>query len=137
MYLRLLIIFLSITFVTDMQTVLPPTTQPSVVHAESLEYPRVALFAQIVGDVNVAIKIASDGGVRSATAMSGHDFLRRAAEENAKRWRFQPGSDQMFHLTYHFKLEDPAVRDPHTECSFDLPDEVTVVANRQAVVGRP
>src|SRR5580704_3417750 len=76
-----------------------------VAHVESLEYPRLALFAKIQGEVAVAIEIGSDGRVESAAGISGPPMLVPAAEENIRKWRFQAGLDQKISIKYRFTLE--------------------------------
>jgi TonB family protein len=104
-----------------------------VFHVESLEYPRVALFAQIEGKVEVEVTLNSDGRVQAAKATSGDSLLRRDAEQNVSKWKFRSTREGKLTVTYHFMLKDPAIRNPHTECSFDLPDKVLITSNRQAM----
>ena len=77
-YLTLLLLFGAI----------PETIQPSVLHFESPEYPRLAWQARIEGDVKVTAHIASDGRVSSASASSGHELLQKEALQNIKKWVF-------------------------------------------------
>ena len=103
-----------------------PTKPRSVQHVDSLEYPRLALLAQIQGEVKVSVVIEPDGSVGTAISSSGHPILRQAAEENLRRWRFESGEEEKLDVIYRFILEQPAVLDPHSSCSFDLPNTVTV-----------
>ena len=139
MYSRVLAILSVIVTLVLPQTALPPHTPQSVVvvHLESLEYPRLALFARTQGEVRLAVAVDSEGRVQSVTATSGDEILRQAAKQNISTWRFRPGSEQTLTMTYKFKLEKPPIETPRTECKFDLPGSVTVSSNEQAVVGRP
>ena len=119
---RLLTLLLALT------VFLTPQTR-SVVHVDSLEYPRLALLAQIQGQVRVSARINSNGIVQSAVSLSGNQILRQAAQENLLRWRFQDGAEEELEISYEFKLEKPAVLDPHSTCSFDFPNSVTVVSH--------
>jgi TonB family protein len=137
MYSRVLAVLSVIVTLVPPQTALPPRIPQSVVHLESLEYPRLALFARIQGEVRLAVAVDSEGRVQSVTATSGNEILRQAAKQNISTWRFQPGSEQTLTMTYKFKLEKPPIETPRTECKFDLPGSVSVSSNEQAVVGRP
>lgn len=77
--------------------------------------------------------IGSDGTVSIPIRKSGHPLLLQVAEDNLKKWRFQRGEDQEMEITYHFKLSGQALDYAPTECSFDLPDSVTVFTH----VGTP
>ena len=107
-------------------TVASPSQPRFVQHVDSLEYPRLALLAQIQGEVKVSVVIEPDGRVSTAISSSGHPILRQAAEENLRRWRFVSGGEEKLDVTYRFILEKPAELDPHSSCSFDLPNTVTV-----------
>jgi TonB family protein len=107
-----------------------PQTQPRFpVHVESPIYPPLARNARIQGDVVLIAYIGSDGSVSIPTRKSGHPILLQVAEDNLKKWKFQPGESQEMEITYHFKLREPPTYDSTTECAFDLPDSVTVFAH--------
>jgi TonB family protein len=107
-----------------------PQTQPRFpIHVESLIYPSLARYARIQGDAVLTAQIGSDGRVPSPIRKSGHPILLQAAEENLKKWKFQPGEFQEMEITYHFKLSEQLSDSAPTECAFDLPDSVTVFAH--------
>jgi TonB family protein len=54
-------------------------------------YPEVARRMSIVGTVRLAITVAPNGTVRSATPIGGHPLLVNAATDAVRRWRFEPG----------------------------------------------
>lgn len=54
------------------------------------EYPANARFERASGAVNVQVTIDEKGNIISATAVSGHPKLRRAAEEAALKCKFAP-----------------------------------------------
>lgn len=112
-----------------------PQTQPRLLlHVESLSYPSIARFAQITGDVVLIAQVDPNGRVSAVVGKSGGPPLMAAARDNLKTWRFQAGEYQEMEITYHFKLEGmPVSYDGPTECAFDLPDSVTVVAAPQSV----
>ena len=104
-------------------------------HIVSLQYPKLALFAQIQGEVLITAEIDSEGRVRSATASSGHQILRDAAEHNMKSWQFEPGSPRQVRITYRFVLKESAVSNPRDSWTVDFPDRVEIVSDRQAPLG--
>jgi protein TonB len=53
-------------------------------------YPAAARAVRASGAVNVQVEINESGSVTSASAVSGHPLLRRAAEQAARRARFRP-----------------------------------------------
>ena len=53
-------------------------------------YPPVARAVHAFGAVNVQVTIDEDGNVTSATALSGHQLLRQAAEQAALKSKFTP-----------------------------------------------
>jgi TonB family protein len=110
----------------------PAIHQPVATHVESIGYPNLARQAAIQGTADVEIIISSDGGVSSASAVSGHPLLKQAAEKNIKTWRFDSGStgNRALTVTYEFRLELPKTRyRPESRNIFELPTRVTVISN--------
>jgi TonB family protein len=75
-------------------------------------YPVIAKKSTIEGKVVVTIELDENGDVVSAKATSGHQMLRLAAEEAARKTKFKPG---MFNskpikargvITYNFSLRE-------------------------------
>jgi len=83
---------------------------------------------RLKGDVPVAAQIDSEGRVQSATGTSGIILLKDYAEKNLKMWRFSQGESQEVRVTYHFVLTGKSVESVETNCTFDLPDSVTVTS---------
>ena len=110
-------------------------TQPCLFHFVSIAYPRLALLGQLQGDVVVAIEIDNDGKIHRASATTGHPVLKRAAEDNIRRWRFGPGEERTLTVTYRFTLKNPPIKNPTTEWTVDFPRSVHVTSNRQAPLG--
>jgi len=81
----------------------PPETLPKVVqHAEPI-YPPIARTAHIQGEVRV--RITTDGeSVTDAQAETGPPLLHRAAEDNARTWKFAAHTPGTFHVTFRYKL---------------------------------
>jgi Gram-negative bacterial TonB protein C-terminal len=81
---------------------------PKVVqHAEPV-YPPLARQTHIQGDVRV--KVTTDGeSVRDAVAQTGHPLLCKAAEDNAKTWKFASSIPSTFYVTFRYKLLEGSV----------------------------
>jgi TonB family protein len=77
-----------------------PTPTPKIISAGVInskaknlvkpEYPSAARAVRASGAVNVEVTFDEKGDVISATAVSGHPLLRGAAEDAAKRSKFEP-----------------------------------------------
>jgi len=80
-----------------------PEVLPKVVqHAEPV-YPPLARQTRIQGEVR--IKVTTDGeSVRDAEAETGHPLLRKAAEDNARTWKFVTHTPGIFHVAFRYKL---------------------------------
>ena len=85
-------------------------------------YPRIAEVIRASGKIVVLLVVNADGRVTNAEAVSGHPVLRRAAEEAAARWNFEPAGRgaraRMPRLTFDFILEpkcngEPVFRSPY------------------------
>lgn len=105
--------------------------QLSLLHFESVEYPRLAWQARIEGDVKVAAHVALDGKVSSVSASSGHQLLQQAALESLKKWIFVTNREFDLEIIYQFKLEKPESSSQHaTKTVIDLPaHRVIVICN--------
>jgi hypothetical protein len=80
-----------------------PEDVPKVVQHAEPTYPPLARQTRIQGDVRV--KITTDGeSVRDAEAETGHPLLRKAAEDNARTWKFVAHTPCTFHVTFRYKL---------------------------------
>lgn len=80
-----------------------PEVLPKVVQHTEPNYPPLARQTRIEGEVRV--KVITDGeSVREADAETGHPLLRKAAEENARTWKFAPHTPSSFHVTFRYKL---------------------------------
>jgi hypothetical protein len=108
--------------------------QPQVLlplHIEAPEYDNLAIAADIQGDVELTVKIDSDGSVLGSTA-SGPPVLVKAAQQNIAVWRFERPRHGPINqnITYKFVLEEPGGCSPSPELKtdFELPYEVTIVA---------
>ncbi len=109
----------------------PGANQLSLLHSESVEYPRLAWQARIEGDVKVVAHVALDGKVSSLSASSGHQLLQKAALENLKQWIFVTDHEFNLEIIYQFKLEKPESSSQHaTKTVIDLPaHRVIVICN--------
>ena len=57
-------------------------------------YPELARKMNISGIVKVEIVIAPNGSVKSAKAIGGHPLLMDAAVDAARRFKFEPGTEE-------------------------------------------
>lgn len=95
-------------------------------------YPPLARQAQIQGTVEIRCVLDSSGSVTAANVLSGHELLRKAAQENALQWKFkrfsEKGSDQYFDLKYVFLLEGEHHDAFQATFIFEPPDVAKIVA---------
>lgn len=90
-------------------------------HADAV-YPAIAKTAHVAGEV--VVKITTDGeSVVESKAETGPPLLLKAAEDNAKTWKFAPHTPGTFHVTYRFKFMDGNIA-----TSFPRSDAVVEVA---------
>ncbi len=78
-------------------------------------YPPTARAVRATGEVEVELKLNTDGSVMTATAVSGHPLLRRAAENAAKQARFNTsylGYSENVILVYVFLTDSRSVSTP-------------------------
>jgi len=80
-------------------------------------YSVVAQRSQVEGRVTVEVEVDSNGDVTSAKAMTGHQMLRTAAEDAAKRSKFKPATFNnkpikgKGTIIYNFSLKAPVRED--------------------------
>ncbi len=83
-------------------------TLPKVVQHSEPIYPPLARQTRIQGEVSV--KVTTDGeSVREAIAQTGHPLLRKAAEDNAKTWKFASHTPSTFNVTFRYELMESSV----------------------------
>ncbi len=94
-YAKYLIIIVTVVFAIRATIVLAasqeraPTEQAELVAAVAPVYPVMAAVSNTGGEVTVEVEVSPNGKVVSARAVEGHDLLRQAAENAARRWRFK------------------------------------------------
>jgi TonB family protein len=73
-------------------------------------YPQMARVANIWGDVSVAVKLRSDGTVKSVAAISGPPMLKQAALDSARQTRFESRgcstATEPYQMLYTFRMVD-------------------------------
>jgi hypothetical protein len=80
----------------------PEQLPKGVQHAQPI-YPPLARQTRIQGDVR--LKLATDGvSVTNAESVEGHPLLRKAAEDNARTWKFAPHNPATFFVTFRYKM---------------------------------
>ena len=57
-------------------------------------YPDLARKMNIAGTVKIQVVVASNGIVKVAHVVGGHPVLANAALDAAKKWRFEPASEE-------------------------------------------
>ena len=57
-------------------------------------YPELARKMSITGTVKVEVVVSPNGQVKEARVVGGHPVLANAALDAAKRWRFEPSSEE-------------------------------------------
>jgi hypothetical protein len=83
-------------------------TLPKVMQHSEPIYPPLARQTRIQGEVSV--KVTTDGeSVRGAVAQTGHPLLRKAAEDNAKTWKFVSHTPSTFNVTFRYRLMESSV----------------------------
>jgi TonB family protein len=78
---------------------------PKIVKSIEPKYPPAALAVRAIGEVVVNIKIDKEGKVVLAKAISGHPLLRRASEQSATQFLFEPSEsegERELNLTFVF-----------------------------------
>lgn len=106
--------------------------QPSEI--VGMKYPRLARLARITGLVIVRASLADDGTVREVAVVSGHPLLAKAAQANAREWRFawsqkvsRSSRSPEVHLVYYFALSGRCVeRDCRELFWVELPNFIVV-----------
>lgn len=88
-----------------------PSISGGVLNAKAIEkpepdYPAAAKAMKVSGMVMVQVTVSEQGRVVEAAAVSGHQLLRQAAVDAARRARFNPASTKLTgRLTYRFDPE--------------------------------
>lgn len=94
-YAKCLIVIVTAVFAVSAMIVLAAnqgrasTEQSELVAAVAPVYPVMAAVSNTGGEVTVEVEVSPNGKVASARAVEGHDLLRQAAENAARRWRFK------------------------------------------------
>ena len=117
--LSVLLVVVASTLAQESAETLPKVMQ----HSEPI-YPPLARQTRIQGEESV--KVTTDGeSVREAVAQTGHPLLRKAAEDNAKTWKFVSHTPSTFNVTFRYKLMESSV-----EVEFlNLPAIVEILAS--------
>ncbi|MFZ0588697.1 MAG: TonB family protein [Candidatus Sulfotelmatobacter sp.] len=90
----------------------PDVAEASLLHRVEPDYPEEARQQRIQGAVVLSVRIAQDGGVQSATLVSGPPLLAQAASDAVKQWRFKPRSvggrpaEMHTSITLNFRLPE-------------------------------
>jgi TonB family protein len=64
--------------------------QGKAIERRTPPYPQIPKLMKLQDTVSVEVIISPEGQVESARAVSGHPLFRKAAEDAARGWRFEP-----------------------------------------------
>jgi hypothetical protein len=96
------------------------------------DYPRLAQFGRIYGDVEIRCYLDADGAVTRTEALKGHPLLAEPARQNAMLWKFQRtgslGENKTITLKYQYRLEGEPQDRAHTVFLVDLPNMIQIIA---------
>lgn len=111
--------------------------QPVVAVVATPSFTDVALKARVQGVVQIGVIIAADGSVMEASVVTPRPMgLTHAAQDAARRWRFQPPSDESpcraALLTFDFQLV-PSGTAFFAHAVVTLPSTVVVLASEPPV----
>jgi TonB family protein len=65
-----------------------------VMAVAATEYPALAKQMHVTGTVKVEAVVLPNGKVKEAKVIGGHPLLTDAALKSAKRWQFEPASEE-------------------------------------------
>ena len=107
-----------------------------LVSFEDLVYPSVARMTRVQGVVVVKVKLADDGSVLSASAISGNKTLIPDTLSNVKKWRFKPNTSKSAVIVFDFRLTDGACHD-NSHSLFELihPNFASIMACSPVING--
>ncbi len=106
-----------------------PTAEPTVAVQAAIApvYTPIAVLANVSGDVSVEVSIASDGSVRSTSALNGNKLLIHASLEAAKRWHFEPGgAERKAVLKFSFRIMPKGTPEEDLGATFMPPFSIEV-----------
>jgi len=63
---------------------------PEIVESGAVRYPAVARRLGIGGQVLLSVLVAADGTAQQVIPLRGHEYLRQAAIDGVRSWRFRP-----------------------------------------------
>ena len=116
-----------------------PTWQPSRI--VGLTYPRLALLANLGGEVEAKCLIDAAGSVSRVEIISGHPLLNSAVESNLKRWTFRREDKysvgpEWFTVIYEFRKAGACI-DGYCkeEIWIEYPDRVVLTAEVPRLIG--
>jgi TonB family protein len=69
-------------------------------------YPELAKKMHLTGKVKVEVKVAATGAVTHTQVVGGHPVLAQAAEEAAKRWKFEAGAPSTEIVVFTFSGDE-------------------------------
>ena len=67
---------------------------PKILKSIEPKYPPAALAVRAIGEVVINVKIDKEGKIVSAKVISGHPLLRKASEQSATQFLFEPSENE-------------------------------------------
>jgi TonB family protein len=123
MVLRLIIsvMFLGCALASAAESTLMPKA------AVAPKYPPLGAMARVSGTVVVRVTIDAFGNVTKAEAVAGHNLLKQAAVDAARKWKFESElrGTRTAELKFRFSLL-PERQNPDVQTTFFPPDEIEV-----------
>jgi len=111
---------------------------PEVEEAVAPSYPRLTTGEEgkEQGEVQVDIGISTNGQVTYCKAVSGPEWLRPAAENAARAWRFRPmeRSIEKWSITFAFIMKKDVSYPPAISTIFKLPNRVEIYTKYRKIV---
>jgi TonB family protein len=70
------------------------------------KYPELARKMHLVAKVKIEVKVAPNGDVIKTSVVGGHPVLVQSAEEAAKQWKFEAGTQSTEIILFTFSGDD-------------------------------
>jgi TonB family protein len=70
------------------------------------KYPELARKMHLAGKVKVEVRVASDGAVTKTTVVGGHPVFLQSAEEAARQWKFESGTQSTEIIIFTFSGDE-------------------------------
>jgi TonB family protein len=112
-----------------------PARQPKlhVLHMDRPIYPRIALVANVQGQVTVLVTVTNGLVTNTQVNEARPPLLERATTDNIKSWRFDPSVNVTFTTTFSYVLGGKLPADYCCKITKHLPYSVKIAAGGMPV----